>query len=62
MVLDASLLNTQHKVRVKVKVKQSREWISALSYTSSVVAVEKGAFGSPSTKATNLGAHLFAYS
>ena len=30
--LAASLLNTQ--VRIKGKVKQSREWSSALSYTS----------------------------
>ena len=34
MVLDASLLNTQHyKVRIKVKVEQSRERSSALPYT-----------------------------
>ena len=34
MVLDATLLNTQHyKVRIKGKVEQSREWSSALSYT-----------------------------
>ena len=34
MVLDASLLNTQHyKVRIKGKVEQSWEWISALPYT-----------------------------
>ena len=34
MVLDASLLNTQHyKVRIKGKVEQSREMISALPYT-----------------------------
>ncbi len=34
MVLDASLLNTQHyKVRIKGKVEQSRERSSALSYT-----------------------------
>ena len=34
MVLDASLLNTQHyKVRIKGKVKQSRERSSALPYT-----------------------------
>ena len=34
MVLDASLLNTQHyKVRIKGKVKKSREMSSALSYT-----------------------------
>ena len=35
MVLDTSLLNTQHyKVRIKGKVEQSREWISAFPYTS----------------------------
>ena len=51
MVLDAALLNTQHyKVRIKGQVEQSREWSSALPYTSCVVAIEKGAFGSPSTK------------
>ena len=35
MVLDASLLNTQHyQVRIKDKVEQSRERSSALPYTS----------------------------
>ena len=35
MVLDASLLNTQHyKVRIEGKVEQSREWSSTLRYTS----------------------------
>ena len=49
MVLDAALLNTQHyKVRIKGKVEQSREWSSAFP-TLNVVAIEKGAFGSPST-------------
>ena len=34
MVLDATLLNTQHyKVRIKGKVEQSMEWSSALPYT-----------------------------
>ena len=34
MVLDASLLNTQHyKVRIKGKVEQSKEGSSALLYT-----------------------------
>ena len=33
--LDATLLNTQHyKVRIKVKVEQSREWGSSLPYIS----------------------------
>ena len=35
MILDVALLNTQHyKGRIKDKVKQSREWSSALPYTS----------------------------
>ena len=35
MVLDASLLNTQHyQVRIKGKVEQSRDKSSALPYTS----------------------------
>ena len=35
MLLDFVLLNTQlYKVRIKGKVKQSREWCSALPYTS----------------------------
>ena len=49
MVLDSALLSTQHyKVRIKGKVEQSKEWNSTLLY--SVVAIEKGALGSPSTK------------
>ena len=35
MVLDGVLLSTQYyKVRMKGKVEQSREWSSALPYTS----------------------------
>ena len=53
MVLDTTLLNTQHyKVRFKGKVEQSWEWSSALPYTL-VVAIEKRAFGSPSTMVAN---------
>ena len=47
MVLDASLLNTQHyKVRIKGKVGQSREW-------NSLGAIEKRAFASPLTTVAN---------
>ena len=54
MVLDAALLNTQlYKVRIKGKVEQSLEWSSALPLHLSVVAMEKGAFGSPSIKVAN---------
>ena len=58
MVLDATLLNTQHyKVKIKGKVKQSREWSSALPLQLSVVAIEKGAFRSPSTTVANFTLH-----
>ena len=51
MVLDTSLLNTQqYKVRIKDKVKQSRERRS--TYWS-VVPTEEGAFWSPSTTVAN---------
>ena len=54
MVLDTTLLNTQHyKVRFKGKVEQSWEWSSALPLHIGVVAIEKGAFGSPSTMVAN---------
>ena len=54
MVLDASLLNTRHyKARIKRKVEQSRELRSAPPLHLGVVAVEKGAFGSPSTTVAN---------
>ena len=54
MVLDATWLSTQHyKVRIKRKVEQSKEWSSTLPLHLSVVAIEKGASGSPSTKVTN---------
>ena len=51
MELDTTLLNTQHyKVRFKGKVEQSRDMEVAPSPTPwCVVAIEKGAFGSPST-------------
>ena len=53
MVLDTTLLNTQHyKVRFKGKVEQSWEWSSAPLHLG-VVAIEKGAFGSPSTMLAN---------
>ena len=53
MVLDVSLLNTQHyKVRLKVKVEQSRK-VVAPSLQLGVVAIEKGDLGSPSTAIAN---------
>ena len=51
MVLDASLLNNQHyNVMIKGEVEQFRERSSAFG----VVAIEKRAFGSPSSTVANL--------
>ena len=51
MVVDAALLSTWHyKVRIKGNVEQSWEWSSALPLYLGVVAIEKGAFRSPSIK------------
>ena len=53
MVLDASLLSTQHyKVRIKGKVEQSRKGVAPPLHIG-VVAIEKGAFGLPSTMVAN---------
>ena len=59
MVLDAALVNTQHyKVRIKDKVEQVVvvvvEESSARTQHLSVVVIERGGFGSPSTKVSNL--------
>ena len=54
MVLDASLLNTQHyKVQIKGKVKQSRERSSTPHTHFGVVAIQKVAFESPLTTVGN---------
>ena len=55
MVLDATLLNTQHhKVWIKGKVEQYQEMESCPPLHLYVIAIKKGAFRSPSTKVTNL--------
>ena len=60
MVLGTSLLNTQqYKVRIKGKLEQSLEWSGALPYTSELVAIEKGAFWSPSTTVANFTFYLY---
>ena len=60
MVLDSSLSNIQHyKLRVKGKFGLSIEKCSAFSYNISVVAIEKRAIGSPSTKVTNFTYFIF---
>ena len=59
MVLDTSLLKTQqYKVRIKGKVEQSKERSRALLHLG-VVAIEKGAFQSPSTTVTNIPFFFF---
>ena len=46
MILDVALPNTQHyKVSIKGKLEQSKDWSSAFPHI--VVAIEKGAYGSP---------------
>ena len=55
MVLDTCLFNTQqYKVRIKGKVEQFKEKSSILPLHLGVVAIEKGAFWSPSTTVGNL--------
>ena len=54
MVLDSSLLKTQnYKAQIKGKVEQSRERSRALPLRLGFVAIENGAFGSPSTMVAN---------
>ena len=60
MVLDAALLSTQHyKLRIKSKLEESREWGSAPLHLG-VVAIEKGALRSPSTKVTKF-TYIYIY-
>ena len=60
MVLDSTLLNIQHyKVRIKGNMGQSREWSNTLPYFC-VEAIEKGPFGSPSTKVANF-TYIYIY-
>ena len=54
MFLDASLLNAQHyKVCIKGKVGQSRRMDQRPSLHLGIVVIEKGGFGSPSSKVAN---------
>ena len=60
MVLDDALLNTQHyKVSIKGKAEQSSEW--GCAFPCGVVAIEKGAFGSSTTKVTNFTIYISYY-
>ena len=53
MVLDVTMLHTQHyKVRIKSKVEQYRKG-AAPSLQHGIVAIEKGAFKSSSSKVVN---------
>ena len=54
VVLDASLLNTQHyKIHIKGKVEQSKESSSALPLPQGIVAIKMGAFCWRSTTVAN---------
>ena len=60
MVLDATLLNTEHlKIRIKGKVEQSWEWSSAFSLHLGIVVIKKGAFGLLSTKVASFSYIIF---
>ena len=55
MILDATLLNTQHyKVRIKDKVEQSREWSSTPPLHLGVVAIKKEPSGHPQLRSPTL--------
>ena len=60
MVFGAVLLSTQHyKVGMKSKVDQSWEWSCALPQHLGVVAIEKGALGSPTTKVDYIYIYIY---
>ena len=59
MVLDVSLLNTQHyKARIKSKWNDSGKVVAPPSLHLGVVAIEKGTFRSLSTTVVNLLRYL----
>ena len=61
MVLDAALLNTQY-YKVRINVKQSNQWNGVTpSLHLDVVAIEKGAFKSPSTTVANFTTYIYIY-
>ena len=61
-VLDATWLNTHYfKVMIKGKVEQSREKSSPPHTHFIVVNIEKGAFGTPSTKVANNLLYIYIY-
>ena len=55
MVLDATLLITQHyKVKIKGKVEQSREWSSTLPYTAVLKLLKRKPSGHPLLRSPTL--------
>ena len=65
IVLDAALFSTQHyKMRIKGKVDNPGKGVAPPQHLS-VVAIEKGAFASPSTKLANftyyICLHIYVY-
>ena len=62
IVLDAFLINTQfYTVRIKIKGDQSRERSTAPALHLSLVAIEKGAFESPSTKVAKFTSYEYKH-
>ena len=62
IVLDTSLLNTQqYTVRIKSKVEQSRERSSPPPLHFGVVAIEKGAFWSPTLLLLHISLFIVTY-
>ncbi len=55
MILDTILISTQHyKVRIKGRIEQSREWSSALPYTSLWQLLKRKPSGHPQLRSLNL--------
>ena len=62
MVLDAVLFNTQHyKIRIKSEVEQSREWSSALPYTSVLELLKREPLGHSRLRSPTLFIYIYIY-
>ena len=63
MVFDAALLNTQHyKIRIKGKWNNLRNGVAPPQHLGvGEEAIERGTFGSPSTKNDNFTLRLYIY-
>ena len=62
MVLGVALLNTQHyKVRIKGKLEQSREWSSALPYTSVLWLLKREPSGHPQLRSPTTYLYIYLF-